>query len=138
MAYRNYSDDEKAVTIAYFDACQNYKMTGRECGIPEATVRLWVQNRDMPSAPSAESVTKKRGCLADKLEQLAHSIVDVAPDKIGEAPLAASMTALGIAVDKMRLLREQPTTIAAQVKTVEERDKKVQEIFERGKLRMAG
>jgi len=131
----SYSEDFKASALAHFEACGVQRKTARQFDIPLSTLQKWIDGEHVNEATTAKVVAKK-GLLADKLEELAHAIVDVAADKIGDAPLAASLTALGIAVDKMRLLREQPTSIAGQVTTVEERDAKLLEIVHKAKLRL--
>jgi len=54
---------------------------------------------------------QKKDDLAIALEELAYRLVSVAPDKVGEATLQQIMTSAGIAIDKMQLLRQQPTSI---------------------------
>lgn len=123
--YRNYSDDDKATALAFYDACNNLTMTARECKMPLATVALWVKERDtMPSSPSPESVSEKRVALADVLEDLAYLAAGQSRTAMGDASAAQAATVLGISIDKMRLLRELPTSItqSSEPKSVQERD----------------
>lgn len=142
--YRNYSDDDKAEVLAYFDACNNQRMAARDYKIPLRTLQRWIEQRDKQaegietSAPDANVVAEKKADLADKLEALAHKLVDAAHGKIEDAYLQPTMTSAAIAIDKMRLLRDEPTSITQEMlpKTVEERDAKLAEIVERVKLRV--
>lgn len=137
--YRNYSDDDKATALAFYDACNNLTMVARECKIPLTTVKLWVDNRNtMESAPSAESVAKKKIDLAAAFEELAEKCVLHA---IKNADNESAYHATGMAekaVQTMRLLRDQATTITGQVdfKSQEEADAKAAEIIEAGLQRL--
>lgn len=139
-AYRNYSDSEKAEAVAYAQACNNLTMAARDCKVPLSSLQRWVSDQELeqlpPSAPSPELVTEKKIEIADRLEGLIHKLIDVAPERIADANLSSVMTAVGIAFDKMRLGREQSTTNHATVSTVEERDAKLLQIMEKGKLRL--
>jgi hypothetical protein len=54
--------------------------------------------------------TPKKRQLADRLEGLAHALLDGmgSPDKIGAATLQQLAISLGIVIDKMLLLRARP------------------------------
>lgn len=137
--YRNYSDDDKATALAFFDACNNIKMAARECGVPLQTLRNWIAARedDAPSAPTTELVTEKKIDLADAFEQLAEKCVSHA---LKYADTESAYHATGMAekaVMTMRLLREQATSISQSMPaTVEERDAEAMQLIERVKLRM--
>jgi len=45
------------------------------------------------------------------MEDIAWQLAEAIPDKINNAPLGQTMISLGIAIDKMRLLREDSTSI---------------------------
>jgi len=55
--------------------------------------------------------TKKRTIWQLPWRSSPTGLVSVAPDKVGEATLQQIMTSAGIAIDKMQLLRQQPTSI---------------------------
>jgi hypothetical protein len=59
--------------------------------------------------------------MSDALEALAWKLIATLPKKISKATLAQIATATGIAIDKMRLLREQSTSIAGRDMTDDER-----------------
>ncbi len=113
-AQRRYSDDERAAALAALAANGgNLSQTARQLGIPKATLRAW---RDGAAHPEAsENSTPKKAALAHRLEEVAHQILDgmTAERLLLSAPHQA-MTALGIAVDKMQLLRGRATAITDQ------------------------
>lgn len=117
---RTYSDKQIAEACAIFKSCNgNMLEASREAGVPRKTLESWVKGKAkrVTDAPVAEEMAQLRHIagvsIADRLEDLIGKILDVAPGKLGEAPFGQSMTGLSIAVDKMRLLREQPTSIQA-------------------------
>lgn len=104
---RRYSDDFRASALAALAANGgNVKKTARQLGIPLLTLWTWSKHPQIST-----SRNEKKGELADAIEQVAWQIVDQMPDKIAKASLRDLATCLGIAVDKMRLLREQATAI---------------------------
>lgn len=107
-----YSDDQKAVALATLAAVgRNYREASRRTGIPHVTIMKWDRGENLPSDGSVvEKATTKKGELADNLEALAYRLVESVDETvIDTATLSQRMTAFGIAVDKMRLLREQPS-----------------------------
>ena len=108
---RRYSDDEKAVILSAVDANGgNVKGTCDILGLPHETVTYWANGNVHPDV--AKLRNDKKLPIADRLEQIAHDLLDQVPDKYGDANLQQAMTSVAIAIDKMRLLREQPTTIS--------------------------
>ena len=108
---RQYSDSDKATALAALDANGgNVSGTARQLSIPAKTIENWAKSRGVHPAVAKMGEVKKRE-LADKLEELAHQIIDAAPDKIEKAGLKDSMIAAGTAIDKMQLLRGKPTAI---------------------------
>ncbi len=106
---RQYSEDDKATALACLCANRgNQKKTARQCQIPRATLQKWIQGKGV-SAGAAAKVAHKKGELADKLEALAHRLLDAMPDKIEAASLQSLTVALDVAIDKMRLLRGEAT-----------------------------
>lgn len=109
--YRRYSDAFRAAALAALDANGgNVKRTARELGIPYRTLAEWVAGRN---PVSAEDRAQKRVELADAVEHacdaLTHGIV--AAVKAGKASVQEMAVALGISVEKLLLLRNQPTSI---------------------------
>ena len=106
-----YSEDDRAVALAALDAHEgNVLKAAAFCKIPRKTLEYW-RDGGAVNKPVAELRQIKKGELADRLEALAQLLVDAAPSKIAEASLQMVATSLGIAVDKMQLLRNKPTTI---------------------------
>jgi len=111
--YRNYSDDDKAQALAFLAANRgNYKATSRQTGIPWQTIQHWDKGDGMTDVP-AEVESEKKGSLADALEEKVWLIVGLGfnEQKIKDAYLSNVTTSLGTLIDKVRLLREQPTQI---------------------------
>jgi hypothetical protein len=118
VAKRTYSDEEKASALAGLAANGgNVLLTARQAGVPRTTLRKWADGVIHPSV--AQMGHEKREDLAGRLEDLAHRIVDAIPGRLSDADLKQLGVCLGIAVDKMRLLREQPTSIEGQAASVE-------------------
>lgn len=107
---RRYSDEERAEALAAVDANGgNVQATADQLGIPGPTVDYWKRGNVHPQV--LEIHNENRLPLADRLEDLAHLLADSLPDKIPDANLQQAATSMAIAIDKMRLLREQPTSI---------------------------
>jgi transposase-like protein len=136
MAKRSYSDEDRATALAALDANGgNLSRTASEMGVPRTTLQEWAAGR------VAERVTdirqEKKGALADRLEEIAHTLVDAIPNKVSDADLREVSTSLGITIDKMRLLREQPTAITANL-TDDERAERVAALLDRARARRDG
>ena len=131
-----YSDDDRASALAALDANGgNMLRTSKELGVPRATLQEWEQGRVSSAVPEAR--VQKRVDLASRLEEIAHSLVDAIPGKVGDADLGKIATTLGISIDKMRLLREQPTSINAALSD-DERAERVAALLERARARRDG
>lgn len=132
-----HSDNRKAEALAALDANGgNVARTARQLGIPRKTLSEWAAGRGV-AEDVAEIRQQKTEALADRLETIAHSLLDSFKDKLPDASLKDAATAFGIAVDKMRLLREEPTSIQkteAEL-TPEERAQRVRELLERARDR---
>lgn len=127
---RQHSDDQKANALAALEANGgNLKRTAEQLGLPLSTLYGW-SNGEGVHPDVAEIRNQKKGDLADRLEEVAHQLVDVMPGKLDEAPLREVAVALGIAVEKMRLLRGQATSLAGKADelTDEELERKIAEL----------
>ncbi|MEM8558373.1 MAG: hypothetical protein AAGG50_11175 [Bacteroidota bacterium] len=116
MPRRHYSDEQRAEALAALDANRDqngeggYTATSRQTGIPRGTIRRWDEDRDR-AAPAQLRHEKKAG-LADRLEALAHDLInDLAKPERRVGNVKDVATAIGIAVDKARLLRGESTEI---------------------------
>ncbi len=134
---RRYSEDDKATTLAVLQSCNgNVTRTARETGIPAATISKWRDGKHIN-----ESVTEmcdiKKGELKDRFEVIAHSLVDAIPGAIAGANLQQITTSLAIAIDKMLLLKGQPTAITNTSNlTDQQRAERAAEIINLGRERM--
>lgn len=107
---RRYSDDDRAAALAALAANGgNVARTAARLGIPVKTLANWARGDRHPEA--AQLGERKKGDMAAALEAVAWQILDALPHKIGKAPLNQAAVALGIAIDKARLLRGEPTEI---------------------------
>jgi transposase-like protein len=129
---RTYTTQDRAAALAALAANGGRTaQTAQELGIPRKTLERWVIDRPAPPAEPALAppvAPQKRGvareaqalapaacsALADKLEEIANNLADVIPGKVEKANLQQCMVSLGIAVEKVRLLREQSTQNLAQ------------------------
>ena len=106
---KQYSDEDKASALAALDANGgNASKTARQLGIPRITLLDWSKNRGV-SDDMSELRQVKKVELAEKLEEIAHKLADAIPGKINDATLQQTATSLAIAVDKLQLLKGEPT-----------------------------
>lgn len=127
---RRYSDNEKAEALAALDANGGHvEHTAKQLDIPERTLNAWSNGRGVhPSV--VQECEVKRGDLRDRLEEIAHRIVDVIPDKLQSASVQQLATTLGIVVDKMQILAGKPTVITEpQLLPPEERRRRIDELI---------
>lgn len=114
--YRKYTDTEKATALAFVQACGgNVAKAAKETGINRATLQKWVAGK-MLHEVAVDLVAEKKEELSDIFEGVARKYLTHAlrPEVIESAGAKEAVTAAAIAVDKMRLLREQPTSIAGK------------------------
>jgi transposase-like protein len=108
---RRYTDDDRANALAALAANGgNVKRTAEQLGIPLQTLHSWASGARHPEAST--SAEPKKGPMADRLEEIAWQLLEAIPGKIANAPLSQVATGMGIAIDKARLLRGEPTQIA--------------------------
>lgn len=105
---RSYTDEERRAAVV-LAMTKGVYAASKELGIPKQTVSEWFNgNRQWRTRAYVE---EHKGQLADAFEQLAWELLTEAREKMGEAPLNHIMTGAGIAVDKARILRGEPTNI---------------------------
>lgn len=139
---RHYTIDEIATALAVVAACDgNVYKAAKQIGMPSRTLRNWVNGEKRKKQEQAAGVllpdgqavvggeggsispavgqalpllAGKRKSLADRLDDIAWKIVGtVKRADIQAAPVNQRMVALGIAIDKSRLLRGEPGQITA-------------------------
>ena len=107
MPRRSYSDDYKANALAALTVNGGkVKRTAKQLGIPRKTLAEWAKGRHVSSEVAKTRHQKERG-LAEKFEELVHKLLDLMPGKMETASLSQLCVALGIATDKMLLLRKE-------------------------------
>ncbi len=111
MPKRSYTDEEKATALAMLDANDgNLSRTSRETTVPITTLKGWRDGRGTNGAVSQLRQVKKLE-LADLFENHIRAGMPLAEGKIKDASYRDTMTGMGIAADKMALLRgNQPQT----------------------------
>lgn len=106
-----HSDAQKAEALAALAAnAGNVARTARQTGIPATTLTKWSKGQNINGDVTEKGEEKRQG-LADRLEALAHQIVDALPEKFDAASAQQLATTLGITVDKMQILRGKPSQI---------------------------
>ncbi len=107
--HASYSSEYKARALAIVDSHYgNIQRAANDLGIRPETLRYWVVNKER----FREVHAQKQAELADECEADARYYFALARDKAPDAPYNQLMTGAAIAVDKMQLLRGQPTSIA--------------------------
>ncbi len=116
MTRRQYSDSEKAEYLAALDANGgNIRHTARQTGVAATTLADWANGRGV--VPECTQLrAQKKEMLKDRLESLAHALLDgmsrrVQSEEVSAVSLKDLATTFGIAVDKMLLLKGDPTSI---------------------------
>lgn len=141
MSKRQYSDNDKAVALATLDANQgDVSKTAKVLKIPASTLADWSQNRGVcPEVTEIREVKKQE--LAEKLEAVAHALTDnillrAESDFSILTPLKDFAVSLGIAIDKMQVLKGQPTSISRDVTehTNEDRAARILELVKPSKV----
>ncbi len=108
---RRYSDEDRASALAMLDANGgDVAKTARQTKVPRGTLRAWVAGQ-VPDAV-ANIRQDKKGSIAEQCDTFAARVLELTTDEdIEAASLSQRFTAFGIAIDKSRLLRGQPTII---------------------------
>lgn len=107
--YRDYPEDLKAAVINAIEANGgNVLATSRLFNLPRDTVNYWWHNSER-----FVGIQQASGeCLADKLEHIAHSYADsLAAHDQSLVTARDKASIIGTTIDKMQLLRGQPTSI---------------------------
>ncbi len=108
MSRRRYSDrDREEAMAALASNGNNVFKTAKELGIPPRTIANWAEGKSHPELANVGNGKKEE--LAGILEDFAYKAVDVADKNVGKLNAKDAITAAAIAIDKMRLLRDQST-----------------------------
>jgi transposase len=108
---RRYTDEDRANALAALAANGgSIALTARQLNIPPQTLRQWARGARHPEATQMSD--EKKLPLADAFEALSRQLLDgITPEKIKRTGVKDLATSAGIAVDKMQLLRGEPTEI---------------------------
>ena len=127
-ARRQYSDEEKAATLAALRAnAGNVSKTARQCGVPRPTLIGWVNEQEalgmsrqsdtQPTPEKKDRSTAERvaavlptakALLAGLYEEATRDLLAIVKAKGGDLTADKAMVAAAVATDKMLLLRAQP------------------------------
>lgn len=116
MARTEWTDREKGSALAALAANGgNVSKTARQLEIPRTTLRLWARGLRQ-NADVAEIGRQKKSTLADEFERVAEQMVaeTLGMEHDPKESRYTKMMCAAIAVDKMRLLREQATSIGGK------------------------
>jgi transposase-like protein len=138
VARRRYSDEDRANALAALAANDgNITRTAEQLGIPRKTLESWSTGDRHPE--TGESVPAKKIELSDEFERIVCLLLGgITPAKISAASAQQLMTSAAIGVDKMRLLREQATSIAGKEVSDDDRERELRELAERIRQRRVG
>jgi hypothetical protein len=117
---QRYSDEFRADALAALAANGgNLNKTALELRVPWKTLKNWASGARHPEA--SQMAQNKMGHLADTLERVAFLLAGDLQDaaRRERANVTQVATALGIVVDKMQVLRGQPTDISSNLTDAE-------------------
>jgi hypothetical protein len=139
--------DAKAAALAALEANgHNYTRTAKDLRASGATVsattlRRWhAEMGERKNAAVDGRMPAARATLTERLGAFVDAALTVAPDKLGDANLRDTMTAVGIAIDKLQLLEGKPTSIdeVRDALSDDERAARVAALLDRARARRAG
>lgn len=111
-----YSDAERVAALCVLDGNGgNVHKTALEMEIPVQTLLGWAKKKHRSYLHLLKNGMK--GNMANAFEEVAWLCLGQSAGRVESAPLNQLMVSAGIAVDKMRLLREQPTAIGSNTNT---------------------
>lgn len=138
--YRDYNAEEKAACLAIVEACGgNVAKAARQTGVPERTLRYWHREGIGISPDTAKLAEVKTRDLAQLFEDHARDAMMLAVNRLDdpETTYADTIRGAAIAVDKMRLLREQATTITQEAPaTIEDKQTRLRELASKHGLKL--
>lgn len=136
MSKRQYSDNDKASALAALDANEgNVNLTSKQIGVPRKTLGEWAQNRHV-SHDMAELRHDKKEGLATIIEMAVREMIGASATKLNGANFQQLWTGVGIGVDKIQLLKGEPTAITGTALSEEDRAAKLTEMMGRGRARL--
>ena len=131
MAKRSYSDREKGAALAFLDFNGgNVERSAKALGIPRKTLDEWAKGRNQ-SAGVADIRREKKEDISALIERAVREMVGASAGKLDGASFQQLWTGVGIAVDKMQLLKGEPTAIHGDVTLSPEQKRKAEELRRR-------
>lgn len=115
MAYTN--EQKEAALVALAANGDNYAKTAKDQNVTERQLRRWSKGDHVPPEMS-ENVRLIKTTLADRAEVIAGKLLGRVEATIDTATIMQAATSFAIMVDKMRLLREEPTSISASMRSL--------------------
>lgn len=137
MPKRRYTPEDIATALALLEANDgNVFKTAKELGMPMSTLRLWREGKGVTPKILADTEDKKVD-LADLFERVVRINLEhaIKTTTVRDMSGRDAVMAAAIATDKMRLLRNQPTNINRNERTVEDSRKRLQELIEEARKR---
>lgn len=121
---RTYTNEQKSLALVAYTLCNhNATATARYCAanhdfnVSADQITRWTRGISI-SADSADDAEHLKKSLADRAEAMAGKLLDRVEATIGTGTLMQASTSFAIMVDKMRLLREEPTSINASMRSL--------------------
>ena len=123
---KTYDDNFRADTVLMLEAAGYPNQKGaltavaKKVKAPPRTISRWFNKENNP--PPDRLVKEKRGELVERLEDMAHMLLDAMGVDIGENGVDAvrAAVAMGITIDKWQLLKGEPTGIVKIVQMIQE------------------
>ena len=123
---KRYTDDFRAGAVLMLEAAGYPGTVGaltavaRKVKAPARTISRWFNKEQNP--PPDRLVREKRGELVERLEDMAHMLLDAMGADIKDNGVDAvrAATAMGITIDKWQLLKGEPTGIVKVVQMIQE------------------
>lgn len=115
MAYTN--EQKEAALVALAANGDNYAKTAKDQNVTERQLRRWSKGDHVPPEMS-ENVRLIKTTLADRAEVIAGKLLGRVEATVDTATIMQAATTFAIMVDKMRLLREEPTSINASMRSL--------------------
>ena len=118
-AHRCYGREEQTAALAALQANGgDLSLTSKQTGVPLMTLHRWARGSGLLPGVTVDGNVKIT--LADAIEEVAWEIIGAMPGKVPFASLKDAAISLGIAVEKTRLLREQPTSLTGKAEMTDD------------------
>ena len=136
-----YDDKFRAGALVMLEAAgypeNEHKLTevAHHLNVPYQTLRRWYKGESNPVAH--EIVQQEKKDLAQRLEDTAHKLLDSICGNLDNGNIQQQSVSLGILIEKMQLLRNEPTERVAHELSDVERSERIAAILERSRQERA-